>query len=49
MIDTLFPSAEVLDTIVGFIGQYSFWGVGIAFVGWLLGYVLWFVIDALRY
>lgn len=49
MTDALFPSNEVLSVIVAFVGQYVGVGVGIAFIGWVLGYVVYFIIDALRY
>lgn len=49
MDDALFPSGESLAALVDFVGQYALWGVGIAFVGWALGYAIWWVIDAMRY
>lgn len=49
MADTLFPSEEVLTALVDFVGQYVAAGVGIAFIGWALGYAIYFIIDALRY
>lgn len=49
MDDALFPSGEALAALVDCVGQYAFWGVGIAFVGWALGYAIWWVIDAMRY
>lgn len=49
MDNALFPSSDVLDSLVGFCGQYVAVGVGLAFVGWVLGYVIYFIVDALRY
>lgn len=49
MDDALFPAAEVLSMLVDFCGGYVGVGVALAFIGWVLGYVIFFVIDALRY
>lgn len=49
MDDALFVANDVMTVLVDFIGQYTAAGVGIAFIGWVLGYVIYFVIDALKY
>lgn len=49
MTDAIFPPADVLNTLVGFVGAFVAAGVGIAFIGWALGYVIYFIIDILRY
>lgn len=48
MDSALFLSGESLSALVGYVGQYAGAGVGIGVISWLLGYVIWFVIDLLR-
>lgn len=49
MPDVLFPSSDVLRSLTDLAGQFVAAGVAVGFVGWGLGYVIWFVIDALRF
>lgn len=49
MSDAIFPPADVLSSIVEYVGSFVAAGVGIAFIGWVLGYVIYFIIDTLRY
>lgn len=47
--DALFPSADTLSALVSAAGQYVGAGVGIAFIGWVLGYAIFWIIDTMRY
>lgn len=49
MPDSLFPSADVLAVLTENTSQFVAAGVGIGFIAWALGFVIWFVIDALRF
>lgn len=49
MADVIFLPSDVLSSLVHFVGEYVAAGVGIAFIGWVLGYVIYFIIDVLRY
>ena len=48
MNDSLFMLGAELDALVGFVGQYVAFGIGFAAVCWLMGYVVWFVIDLFK-
>ena len=48
MMDALFLDAESLGTLVTTIAEFVGFGLGLAFVFWVLGYVVWFIIDACR-
>lgn len=49
MSDAIFPNSSVLSLLVQLIGAFLGIGICIAFIGWVVGYVIWFIIDALRY
>lgn len=49
LLDTqLFLQGDELDTLVGYVGAYAGAGIGIALAFFMLGYVVWFIIDVLR-
>lgn len=49
MNDVLFPNSDVMNLLVQLIGAFLGIGILVAFIGWVLGYVIWFIIDAMRY
>lgn len=49
MPDVLFPSADSLAVITENTSQFVAAGVGLGFVAWGLGFVIWFIVDALRF
>lgn len=44
----LLMDSSALSELVSYAGQYAGFGVGLAVCFWLMGYVVWFVIDLLR-
>ena len=44
----LFLEGDALDALVTSCGSYVAVGVGVALVLYMLGYVVWFVIDIVR-
>ena len=46
--DALFLDASSLQAVIEWVGQYAAFGIGFGAVCWLLGYVVWFVIDVVR-
>lgn len=48
MSDALFLSSDELSALVGFIGEFVGFGVALGCIFWMLGYVVWFVVDALK-
>lgn len=44
----LFLEGDALSEVVTCCGQYAAAGLGFALVCWLLGYVVWWVIDLCR-
>lgn len=49
MTDVIFLPADSLSGLVSFVGAFVGVGVGVAFIGWALGYAIYFIIDVLRY
>jgi len=45
---TLFAPEAALSEIVGFCGSYVAVGVGLGLAFWVLGYVVYFLIDTLK-
>lgn len=48
MSDDLFLSASELSALVGYIGEFVGFGVALGAIFWVLGYVMWWVIDSMR-
>lgn len=48
MSDLLFLGSEDLAGIVAQIGAFVGFGIGLAMVVWLFGYVIYWIIDVLR-
>lgn len=44
----LFPTAEVMDALTQFVAPFVAFGIGLCAVVWVVGYVVWFVIDFIR-
>lgn len=44
----LFPAAEVMDELNGFVGPFVAYGVGLCLVVWLIGYVVWMIVEFVR-
>lgn len=46
--DSLFPTAEVMDECISFVVAYVAYGMGLGLIVFVLGYVIWFLIQVLR-
>lgn len=43
-----FLEGDAIDALVGFCGEYAAAGLGISLAVYMLGYVVWFIIDVMR-
>lgn len=46
--DALFVPSEDLTYLLGFVGEYVGFGVGLALSFWMLGYVVSFIVDVTK-
>lgn len=46
--DDLFLSAGDFQTVTGWVGDYLVFGFTLSCVVWVVGYVVWFIIDVMR-
>lgn len=46
--DAYMPSPDQMAQLVEIVAVYSSAGIGFGLLGWLLGYLFWFVIDLVR-
>ena len=44
----LFPAAEVMGTLTEYVAPFMAFGIGLCVVFWIIGYVIWFVIEFIR-
>jgi hypothetical protein len=46
--DDLFPSAGVMEQLAGFVPAFVAYGLVLCVVFWIIGYVVWFIIQFIR-
>lgn len=44
----LFPPAEQMQELAGYVGVWVAYGIGLSIVFWTLGFVVWAIIQFLR-
>lgn len=44
----LFPTAEVMEELAGFVPAFVAYGVVLCCVFWMIGYVIWFIVQFIR-
>ena len=48
MDDAFFLVDSDFSALLSFVGEYVAFGVGLGICFWMLGYIVWFVIDAMK-
>ena len=48
MTDVLFPALADMETLGGFVATFVAWGIGLSVVFYIIGYMVWFVIQLMR-
>lgn len=48
MDDAYFLVESDLAALISYVAEYGAYGVGLGVVFWIAGYIVWFVIDALK-
>lgn len=48
MDDAFFLVESDLSALISYVAEYAAFGVGLGVVFWLSGYIVWFVVDALK-
>lgn len=46
--DDLFPAAEVMESLAGFVPVFVGYGIALCAVFWMIGYLVWFLVQFLR-
>lgn len=46
--DAFMPSPESMSQLIDTVALYGACGVGLGLIGWVLGYMLYFVLDLVR-
>lgn len=44
----LFPTAEVMEELAGFVPAFVAYGIGLCVVFWVIGYLVWFIAQFIR-
>lgn len=48
MSDALFPAAQSMAEVGGYVAAWVVYGIGLSVVFWTLGYLVWFIIQLFR-
>ena len=48
LMGNLFPAAEQMQELAGYVGVWVAYGIGLSIVFWTLGFVVWAIIQFLR-
>jgi hypothetical protein len=44
----LFPTAEEMAALSEYVAPFVAYGIGLCVVFWIIGYVIWFIIEFIR-
>ena len=48
MTDALFPALSDMQTLGGYVTLFVAYGIGLCTVFWVLGYLVWFIVQFFR-